>query len=208
MTRANDKRNDKIIIFISPSVWLQVSYNHTWLGCMLCTANTGNHSLDLAHHLHAASKAFFANRPYLVNRNVAMQDRFRYFNAMVTPVACFSAAHRKVYKQDLCKKDIDGYCASPVAAFHCWAGPTGDVDWTLPWHEILHHWNERCSLCFQLARRAMSRESTELVSRKRSTSCPPCLHFGFDDSTVLHAQSTGKLATTCPGHLLLDESIG
>ena len=74
---------------------------HKWLGCMLCTASTGNHSLDLAHHLHAASKAFFANRPYLVNRNVAMQDRFRYFNAMVTPVACFGAAHRKVYKQVL-----------------------------------------------------------------------------------------------------------
>ena len=27
MTRANDKMNDKIIIFMSPSVWLQVSYN-------------------------------------------------------------------------------------------------------------------------------------------------------------------------------------
>ena len=35
---------------------------------------------------------------------------------------------------------------------------------------------------------------------KRSTSWPPCLHLGFDDSTVLQAQSTGKLATTCPGH--------
>ena len=57
----------------------------------------------------------------------------------------------------------------------------------------------------------MSRESTELVSRKRSTSWPPCLHLGFDDSTVLQAQSTGKLATTCPGHLYwmnqLDEFI-
>ena len=54
---------------------------------MPCTANTGNHSLDLAHHLHAASNAFVANGPYLVNRNVAMQDRFKDFNAMVTPVA-------------------------------------------------------------------------------------------------------------------------
>ena len=35
---------------------------HKWLGCMLCTANTGNHSLDLAHHLHAASKAFFCKQ--------------------------------------------------------------------------------------------------------------------------------------------------
>ena len=107
---------------------------HKWLGCMLCTANTGNHSLDLAHHLHAASKAFFANRPYLVNRNVAMQDRFRYFNAMVIPVACCGAAHRKVYKQDLCKKDIVFR-----RLLRSIVGPPGDVDWTLPWHEILHH---------------------------------------------------------------------
>jgi len=111
---------------------------HKWLGCMLCTANTGSHTLGLAHHLHAALKAFYANRPYLVNRNVAMRDRFRYSNAMVTPVACFGAAHRKVYKQDLCKTDIEfrRLCRSIV-------GPPGDVDWTLASHEILHHWNER-----------------------------------------------------------------
>ena len=111
---------------------------HKWLGCMLCTSKTGSHTLDLAHHLHAASKAFYANRPYLVNRNVAMRDRFRYFNAMVTPVACFGAAHRKVYKQDLCKMDIVFR-----RLLRSIVGPPGDVDWTLPWHEILHHWNER-----------------------------------------------------------------
>ena len=49
---------------------------------------------------------FNANKPYLVNRNVAMGTRFRYVNAVVTPVACFGAAHGKVYKQDLCKMDI------------------------------------------------------------------------------------------------------
>ena len=197
---------------------------HKWLGCMLCTANTGNHTLDLAHHLHAASKAFFANRPYLVNRNVAMQDRLKYFNAMVTPVACFGAAHKKVYKQDLCKMD-----ASPVAGFI--VGPPGDVDWTLPWHRILHHWNDRGN--FLTARHGLKscsaaclgqyRKFANYVSnlpgerwvvralnwfpKKRSTSWSPCLNLGFDDSTVLQAQSTGKLATTCPGHFLLDESV-
>ena len=114
---------------------------HKWLGCMLCTANTGSHTLDLAHHLHAASKAFYANRPYLVNRNVAMRDRYRYCNAMVTPVACFGAAHRKIYKQDLCKMDIVFR-----RLLRSIVGPPGDVDWTLPWHEILHHWNERVVL--------------------------------------------------------------
>ena len=43
---------------------------HKRLGCMLCTASTGNHAPDLAHHLPAASKAFFAHRPFLVNKNV------------------------------------------------------------------------------------------------------------------------------------------
>ena len=111
---------------------------HKWLGCMLCTASTGNHAPGLAHHLQAASKAFFAHRPFLVNRNVAMRDRFKYFDAMVTPVACFGAAHRKVYKQDLWRMDI---VFRPL--LRSIVGPPGDVDWTLPWHEILHHWNER-----------------------------------------------------------------
>ena len=90
---------------------------HKWLGCMLCTAKTGSHTLDLAHHLRAASKAFYANRPYLVNRNVAMPDRFKYFNAMVTPVACFGAAHRKVYKQDL-----SGCCVPLLGHLVTWIG--------------------------------------------------------------------------------------
>ena len=31
---------------------------HIWLGRMLCTANTGNHTSDVAHHCQAALKAF------------------------------------------------------------------------------------------------------------------------------------------------------
>ena len=117
---------------------LERGSTHKWLGCMLCTASTGNHAPDLAHHLQAASKAFFAHGSFLVNKNVPMRNRFKYFDAMVTPAACFGAAHRKVCKQDLCRMDIvfRRLLRSVV-------GPLGDVDWTLPWHEILHHWNER-----------------------------------------------------------------
>ena len=52
---------------------------------------------------------------------------------MVTPVACFGAAHRKVYKQDLCRMDI-----VIRRLLRSIVGPPGEVDWTLPWHEILH----------------------------------------------------------------------
>ena len=57
-------------------------------------------------------------------------------SGILTP--CFGAAHRKVYKQDLCKMDIVFR-----RLLRSIVGPPGDVDWTLPWHEILHHWNER-----------------------------------------------------------------
>ena len=91
---------------------------HKWLGCMLCTAGTGSHAPDLAHHLQAASKTFFAHRPFLVNRNVPMRDRLtvsNILNAMVTPVACCGAAHRKSVQTRLVQ---DGYCVSPGTTFH------------------------------------------------------------------------------------------
>ena len=57
-----------------------------------------------------------------------MRDRMP---AMVAPVACFGAAHKKVYKQDLCKMDIVfGRLLRSIV------GPPGGVDWTVPWHEI------------------------------------------------------------------------
>jgi len=56
-----------------------------------------------------------AKRPYLVNKNIAMRDRFKYFNAIVTPVACFGAAQKKGVQTRFVQ---DGYCVSPVASLH------------------------------------------------------------------------------------------
>lgn len=39
-------------------------------------------------------------------------------------------------------------------------------------------------VCFQLAKRAMGCASIELVPRKRSTSWPPCLEVGVDESAI------------------------
>lgn len=44
------------------------------------------YELNLESQIAAAGpKTIHANRPYLVNRNVAMRDRFKYFDAMATP---------------------------------------------------------------------------------------------------------------------------
>ena len=81
---------------------------------------------------------FGTSPPCCVESVFCKQTIFGKQNAMVTPAACFGAAHRKVYKQDLCKMDIVFR-----RLLRSIVGPPGDVDWTLPWHEILHHWNER-----------------------------------------------------------------
>ena len=75
---------------------------------------------------------------FLINTNITMRDRVKYFEALVTPVACFGPAHKKMYKQGLCKIDI-----VVLLFLRSIVGPPGDADRTFPWHNILHHWNKR-----------------------------------------------------------------
>ena len=79
---------------------------HKWLGCMLQAAQGGNPSADLQHRLQAASRAFHANRSILTNHQVSVKDRLTFFHAVVTPVACFAAGHRKIFKQELAALDV------------------------------------------------------------------------------------------------------
>ena len=56
----------------------------------------------------------------------------------MSPVACYAAAHRKIFKENLTKLDV-----TFRRLLRSVVGPPGDVDWTQPWHEILHVWNGR-----------------------------------------------------------------
>ena len=119
---------------------------HKWLGCMISTHTDGSHGLDLEHHLQAASRAFFANKSILSDKSVSIAQRLAYFDAMVTPVACFASGHRKIYKQDLRKLDVK--FRKLVRAI---VGPPGGLDWSAPWHHILHEWNARALECAEQA---------------------------------------------------------
>ena len=57
---------------------------------------------------------------------------------------------------------------------------------------------------FPLCQKAMGCSSIELAPRTCSTSWPPCLQLGLNDSIFLQAQTNRKLATLCPRHGLLD----
>ena len=109
----------------------------------LQTASTAKHNLqaaDLQHHLQAASRAFHANRSVLTNHQVSVKDRLTFFHAVVTPVACFAAGHRTIFKQELAAIDV-----AHRKLLRQVVGPPAGMDWSRPWHEILHDWNVRAS---------------------------------------------------------------
>ena len=79
---------------------------HKWLVCILFVNNTGSHRLDLEYHLQAASKTFFANSNILCNKAVSLVKRLQFRDKIMTPVACFAAGHKKIYKTDLETMDV------------------------------------------------------------------------------------------------------
>ena len=112
------------------------SGGHKWLGCILGVGKAGRTTLDLTHHLQAASKAFFANRNILCDQKVPVKDRLRYFDAVVSPVALFGCGHRTVHQKDFHQLDVA--CRKFLRAV---VGPPSNIDWSRPWHEILHDWH-------------------------------------------------------------------
>ena len=105
----------------------QITSNRSVRRC-LYTSMAGMH----VHSQYQQSHFTFGISPPCCVESVfiAMQGRFKYFNA-VTPVACFGAARRKVYKKDLCKMDIVF-----LRLLLSIVGPPGDLG-------ILHHWHQR-----------------------------------------------------------------
>ena len=61
-----------------------------------------------------------------------------FFNAVITPVACFAAGHRTLYPRDVRRYDIE-----MRKMLRRMIPPPVGIDWSAPWHEILHLWHAR-----------------------------------------------------------------
>ena len=139
---------------------------HKWFGCMLSATGSAHATLDKDYHLESASRPFFANvenfnvcvspldcfGPLGCGRRTWYKDqRLRYFDSVVSSVACFAGGQRTIYKEHIQTLDphFRKFCRSIV-------GPPPHIDWTLEWHEVLHTWNERAAHFFSL-------KHTELV---------------------------------------------
>ena len=70
-------------------------------GSLLTAQGSKLHHIDVNHHLQQASKAFFVNRWILKGHQVSTATRLKYFDEVVTTVACFAAGRRALYKNDL-----------------------------------------------------------------------------------------------------------
>ena len=74
----------------------------------------------------AASRAFHAHRSILSNHPDFFKDRHTFFHAVVTPVACFAAGHRKIFKQQLAALDV-----AHRKLLRRVVGPPAGMDWSL-----------------------------------------------------------------------------
>ena len=109
-----------------------------WLGCLLSTLHAGNKEADLQVRLQATLRAFYANKWILCDKNVSLNSRINFLVSVVTSVVRFGAGQRKLYKSELRKLDV--HCRKLL---HQVVGPPGSIDWTQPWHSILHQWTQR-----------------------------------------------------------------
>ena len=102
--------------------------------------------LDLAYHMEQGTNSMHANRWIRQDKTTSIYTRLKYFNACVSAVVCFGGGHRTLYKKQLYTLDVlfRKFCRSI-------ATPPSDTDWSLEWHEILHHWNDRARTFGQTA---------------------------------------------------------
>ena len=111
---------------------------HKWLGCFLTTKNVQGPTLDVEHHLQSAARAWFVHKWVLCDKNIPLGLRLKFFNAVITPVACFAAGHRTLYLRDVRRYDIE-----MRKMLRRMIPPPVGIDWSAPWHEILHLWHAR-----------------------------------------------------------------
>ena len=114
---------------------LQQQEAHKWLGCMISATGSGN---THQHHLQAA-RAFHADKWILCEKSVSVLHKLRYFEKVISPVACFGASHRAIHKDALAKLDVESRRLMRMVV-----SPPAHTNWaSSPWHEILHGWNNK-----------------------------------------------------------------
>ena len=86
----------------------------------------------------SVARAWFVHKWMLCDKNIPLGLRLKFFNAVITPVTCFAAGHRTLYPRDVRRYDIE-----MRNMLRRMIPPPVGIDWSAPWHEILHSWHAR-----------------------------------------------------------------
>ena len=86
---------------------------------MLTSRGSKLQDVDVQYHLQRASKVFHMNRWILQDRNVSIVKRLRYFESVVSSVACFAGGHRTMYNRHLEGRWIQAAMNRDVWDQHC-----------------------------------------------------------------------------------------
>ena len=72
-----------------------------------CFTGHPGSTLDVEHHLQSAARAWFVHKWMLCDKHIRLGLHLKFFNAVITPVACFAAGHRTLYPRDVRRYDIE-----------------------------------------------------------------------------------------------------
>ena len=75
-------------------------------GCLRACRRKVKVKVDLEYHLQQAAKIFYANRWILLDRNVSLSKRLKYFDAVVSSVACLGSGHKAIYNSQLATLEV------------------------------------------------------------------------------------------------------
>ena len=114
-------------------------------GMLVINLERWHREADSDLRLQATSRAFYASKWILCDKNVSLNSRIDFFESVVTSVVRFGAGQRKLYKSEFRKLDVHWRKLLRQVA-----GPPGSIDWTQPWHSIWHQRNQRVAEQMQL----------------------------------------------------------
>ena len=108
-----------------------------WVVC--CPARVQKHILRMwTFFCRLLPGRLFANKEIFLDRNGCLKQRLEFFDALVTPVACFAAGHRAFFHADIRQFDVEfGTLQWRIV------GLPADIQWDMLWHIILHHGNAK-----------------------------------------------------------------
>ena len=124
-------------------VWLDpqtktdiIRTSHKWFWCCLCLSR--DHDADIDLHLSATARAFWANTWISCDKHVPIALYIKFFEAVVTPIACFGARRRKIYQHQVLKYDVEWR-----RLWRTVLGPPPGLDWSMQWLQSVHSLNRR-----------------------------------------------------------------